>query len=98
MKVRILSNNCFLIDSDSWLYCQSYETIVGMYNKELGKVVLGRKWNYSRTTLKHIKLFLAMIFDEPLSKKVIDDMIDKGKVTYDDMLVQDTQRDQGDEP
>ena len=30
MKVRILSNNCFLIDSDSWLYCQSYETIVGM--------------------------------------------------------------------
>ena len=87
MKVRILSNNCFLIDSDSWLYCQSYETIVGMYNKELGKVVLGRKWDCSRTTLKHIKLFLAMIFDEPLSKKVINDMIDKDKVTYDDMLV-----------
>lgn len=87
MKVRLLCNNCYLVDSEDWLYCQSYETTVGMYNWRLGKVVLGRRWDCSRTTLKHVKLFLATIFDGTLSKKVIDDMIDKGKIEYDDMLV-----------
>ena len=85
-RVRTLCNNCFLIDTVNELYCQSYDTIVGMYINKDDKVILGSKWDCSRTTLKHVKLFLAMIFDEPLSKKVIDDMIDQGKIVYEDML------------
>ena len=87
MKVEVLSRNCYKVRVDEWIYCQSYETIVAMYNWDLGKIVLGRKWDCSKTTLKHVKLFLALIFNRPVSKKDIDDMIEKNEITYNDMLV-----------
>lgn len=85
-RVRTLCNNCYLIDNTSELYCQSYDTVVGMYLRKNDKIVLGRQWDCTRTTLKHIKLFLAMFIDEPLTKKIIDKMIEDGKIEYCDML------------
>lgn len=38
---------------------QSYETIIAKYNVTTGKLVLDKRyWDYSRTTLKYLKMFL----------------------------------------
>lgn len=88
MRVYNLCNNCFQINDGDWIYCQSYSSLVAMYNFEKSKLVLGRKWDYSKTTLRHLKLFLNRLTPdfENVTKKDIVKLLDSGKIEYDDML------------
>lgn len=88
MRVFQLANNCFQINGEYWIFCQSYNSLVAMYSYRSGKLILGRKWDYSRTTLKHLKLFLNQLTPEyeNLTKKDLLKLLDEGKIEYDDML------------
>lgn len=58
MKVKQFYNkNQFLIEDKGEKYLQSYESIVAKINHN-GVLTLGKHWNYSKTTLKHLYLFL----------------------------------------
>ena len=88
MRVFNICNNCFQINDGEWIYCQSYSSLVAMYSFKRSKLVLGRKWDYSKTTLKHLKLFLNRLTPdfENMTKKDILKLLDSGNIEYDDML------------
>jgi hypothetical protein len=53
--------NQFKIATDKGVYFQSYESVVCFVPsnyRDGNKVILGGDWNYSRTTIKHLKTFL----------------------------------------
>jgi len=62
MKVRQFYNkNQFVITdydgTNNTYYLQSYDSIVAKIDKK-GLLTFGTDWNYSKTTLKHLYLFL----------------------------------------
>lgn len=59
MKVEQFYNkNQFVIyGGDAIVTLQSYNSIVAKINKK-GTLIFGNDWNYSKTTLKHLYLFL----------------------------------------
>lgn len=61
---------------DEGIYLQSYKTIVA--KKDGGKITLYPKWNYSRTTTKHVSQWLNS------SSKEIRDKIKLGRITVED--------------
>lgn len=50
--------NQFIIDSDDFRLFQSYKSLVAIYDKKQHLLLLGRDWDYSNTTLKHLYLFI----------------------------------------
>ena len=59
---------------------KSYNSICAVVENEI--ITLGKDWNYSKTTLKHLKEFL----NTTESKKEIQTKIDKGVYLYDNEL------------
>lgn len=68
--------NQFMIFTNKYVYFQSYQTIIAKRERGfLGKTTLDRNyWDYSRTTLKYLKTFLAI----NKSKKEIEKDIKTG--------------------
>lgn len=64
MKVQNFYNkNQFIIfGGDAIVTFQSYNSIIAKINKE-GTLILGNSWNYSKTTLKHLYLFINDYFN-----------------------------------
>lgn len=59
LKVENFYNkNQFLIREGEKLILQSYNSIVAIWDNEKQTLVLGKDWDYSRTTTKHIYLFI----------------------------------------
>lgn len=94
MKVNQFYNkNQFIITSKESVVFQSYNSIIAI--KENDKLTLGRHWDYSNTTRKHLYLFLqdycynvwSQIKDKPNYKKAIQEMIDNNKLNYDGDLI-----------
>lgn len=91
MKVTQLINNNgnpaanhFIIQcSNGDTVLQSYDSLVAKIDKN-GNVTLGPDWDYSNTTLKHLKTFLGT--NE--SKKELQKKIDSGIFTLDDINIQ----------
>ena len=74
MLVEQLANkNQFKVFLGNGVAFQSYDSLIAFKNDE-GKVFLSDKWAYSKTTLKHLKLFLRI----DLSKKDIEKKIENG--------------------
>ena len=76
---------------------QSYDSIVAVVEDDLNhpyKLTLGRDWDYSQTTLRHLYLFLedwgnyevreALYHSN--KKRAIQRLIDKGAIAYDEDL------------
>jgi|APSaa5957512576_1039674.scaffolds.fasta_scaffold104543_2 hypothetical protein len=70
--------NHFIIIKGGSTYLQSYNSIVAKIDNFSNEVTLGIDWDYSATTLKHLKTFLE-IND---SKKWINEAIDNGVYNY----------------
>ena len=51
-------SNQFVIDSDRYSFFQSYSSLVAAYDKNERSITLGQAWNYSKTTLKYLKMWL----------------------------------------
>ena len=74
MHIEQLANkNQFKVSLSNGVAFQSYDSLIAFKNDE-GKVFLSENWNYSKTTLKHLKLFLRI----DLSKKEIEKKIKNG--------------------
>ncbi len=53
------NKNQFLLHNNGTLIFQSYDSTIAILSTEHGgTLTLGRDWNYSQTTLKHLYLFI----------------------------------------
>lgn len=50
--------NQFAIDTKNAVYFQSYNSVVAKYDYRTKKVTLGKDWDYSNTTRRHLYQFL----------------------------------------
>lgn len=70
---------------------QSYDSLVVKISYDGNKIVLGRDWDYSTTTSKHVYMFLeeyANISFWNVSNKraYINKLIKEGKIQYNDSM------------
>lgn len=96
MKVEQFYNkNQFIIEDEESgkIYFQSYESIVAIWDKTSQTLTLGRDWDYSKTTSKHLYLFIDdccfvkdFNIDSKTKKQDIQKLIDKGIIKYDENL------------
>lgn len=60
IKVENFYNkNQFLIREEKKVILQSYNSIVAIWDSYRGKLTLGKNWDYSNTTAKHLYLFIS---------------------------------------
>ena len=97
MKVNQFHNkNQFHMTDGKTDVLQSYDStvvIVNRYTRENGshynEITLGKDWDYSRTTSKHVYMFLKEVagvsFDYINNKKAhVEKLIDEGVIHYED--------------
>lgn len=97
LKVENFYNkNQFLIREGEKLILQSYNSIVAIWDNEKQTLVLGKDWGYSRTTTKHIYLFIYDFVRNSKIKEVnektnkrdfINKLIKENIIKYDKNLV-----------
>lgn len=87
------NKNQFLIEDDEKLIFQSYDSTVAIL--ENGQLILGKNWDYSNTTLRHLYKFLEdYYYTQPIyeglhtnnKKQAIQQLIDIGYIKYDENL------------
>jgi len=72
--------NQFIITTTTATYFQSYNSVVAMIKD--GKLTLSDYWDFSKTTAKHLYIFLASYgFGYLYNAKSIRDAIKNGEVT-----------------
>lgn len=102
MKVKQFKNkNQFYIELDNGnIYLQSYESIVAEWDDERERLYLGADWCYSRTTLKHLYLFIEEldVYDDNVravqealrtsenKKQALHKCLKKGLIGFNDCL------------
>ncbi len=74
--------NQFVIYTDKGQYFQSYDTLIAFKPRTGDTPVLTDSWDFSNTTLKHLKLFLGT----SLSKKELQKRIKSGALILDNGL------------
>jgi len=99
MKVRQFKNkNQFIIESENEIVFQSYDSIIAKIDKTktASDLTLGKNWDYSITTLKHLYLFFQDYYYITIYSKIegsnnkkaeIQKMIDDGFIKYDKELI-----------
>lgn len=55
---QFYNKNQFIIKGGGGITFQSYDSTIANINNK-GKLKLGKNWDYSKTTLKHLYLFLS---------------------------------------
>ena len=71
---QIANKNQFKIFCKNGVAFQSYSSIIA-FKDTTGKVYLSDKWDYSATTLKHLKLFLRISDTKSnILKKITDEV------------------------
>jgi hypothetical protein len=92
MKVEnLLHANQFVIWSDEEITFQSYNSECARIDKN-GDLILGRDWDYSNTTLRHLYVFLERYFfhlDYSTQKYFKDFESCKNKKAYIQKLIDD---------
>lgn len=90
MKVEQFYNkNQFHLYGNGENELQSYDSLVCSINDL--EIILGRDWNYSNTTRKHVYLFLEEYGDINFygiknKKEYINNLIDNGTIRYDEKM------------
>ena len=79
MRVETLGNNQVAVNCGNKTYFISYESNIAYY--ENGKVVFSNLWDYSRTTMKYLKIWLWKYTHlQPETKKEIEKLIKNGDI------------------
>lgn len=52
------ATNQFVVETDKGKYFQSYDTIIAFVPNNSDDIVLSKDWEYSKTTSKHLYIFL----------------------------------------
>ena len=91
MKVEQYYNkNQFHLDGEGIDELQSYNSLVAKV--ENGVLTLGRDWDYSKTTMKHLYLFLDEYTNINLlrggnnKRAYLQKLIDNGEINYDENM------------
>lgn len=97
LKVKNFYNkNQFVIEEGERIIFQSYESIIAIYESRSQLLILGRDWDYSRTTTKHLYLFIndyicnkeiEEVNNRTNKREYIQKLIDNGVIKYDKNLV-----------
>lgn len=97
LKVKNFYNkNQFVIEEGKRIIFQSYESIIAIYESRSQLLILGRDWDYSRTTTKHLYLFIndyicnkeiEEVNNRTNKREYIQKLIDNGVIKYDKNLV-----------
>ena len=98
MRVQQLKNrNQFLITDGNKIIFQSYNSRIALIDNSTKTLTLGRHWDYSITTKKHLTLFLTtwlpgeMVSGLFLSGKITPDTIKlaikQGLIKYDENMI-----------
>lgn len=97
LKVKNFYNkNQFVIEEEKRIIFQSYESIIAIYESRSQLLILGRDWDYSRTTAKHLYLFIndyicnkeiEEVNNRTNKREYIQKLIDNGVIKYDKNLV-----------
>lgn len=86
-KINLVSNNHAIITIGNDTCYQSYRSIVAKYEPATGKLTLGQHWDYSSTTIRHLRAdFLPYPFNG-YSKAQIERAIKDGEIIYDENLI-----------
>jgi len=87
MKIENITNergnkvaNQIKVETDSATYFQSYESVIAKVEKNTKNVLLTQYWDYSPTTLRHLRTFLSDMGFEYGSKKEIAKAIEDGYI------------------
>lgn len=92
-KVEQLENkNQFVITTNEGTFFQSYNSVCAKVSSE--GLTLGRDWDYSHTTLKHLYIFLdnycyriyREIEGSNNKRAMLQKMIDEGFIKYDEEM------------
>lgn len=103
-KVKQLENkNQFLMEDEKQAIFQSYDSIIAIYDKENHSLTFGCDWDYSKTTLKHLYIYLrdVIYYDMTLeqkqdimealqsanTRKALQKLIDNKKINYESELI-----------
>ena len=85
--------NQFVITSGNKKIFQSYDSVCAVWDTENLTLTLGRDWDYSNTTLRHLYLFIDRICNRLAlglpyrpNKKDIQKAIKEGRIAYDEDL------------
>jgi len=90
---QFYNKNQFIITTEKATIFQSYNSTVAKI--ENGCLTLGRDWDYSKTTMKHLYLFLGeFIRDSQINdalyscnkRAAIQKLIDEGAIEYDEEM------------
>lgn len=97
MKVCEMRKNAYVIENFDRKECtlQSYDSTVAVIDRESETITLGKHWDYSVTTLKHVYQFLEeyaqdlpnMFFESRTKKRSIERLIEQGYVIYNENLI-----------
>lgn len=93
MVTQFHNKNQFLITDEHFGYeLQSYESKVAFFDRPRDCLVLYKDWNYSKTTMKHVYLFIEQFCPHLTWYKIyticknkhacIQNLIDKGYIEY----------------
>lgn len=77
-RVLEIKNNYVILEEEQYIRLYSYRTYIGQYNYETKKLeISGRYWDYSNTTLKHVKNFIDYYTNfEYKTKKAFEKLIE----------------------
>lgn len=90
MKVcQFMNKNQFEIRDNNKLYLQSYDSLVVELSN--GKIILGRDWDYSMTTSKHVYAFLEEysrinFYGVKNKRAYVNKLIKEGKIEYNENM------------
>ena len=97
MKVHEMRRNAYIIENfeTEEVTLQSYDSTVAVLDKESGIITLGKHWDYSVTTLKHVYQFLEeyasnlpySILESRTKKRSVEKLIKENYVFYDPELI-----------
>lgn len=74
--------NQFIIETKDATYFQSYNSIIAKIDKD-NKLTVSSKWDYSKTTVKHLNIFLTNYgYHDFVGAKNMRKAIEEGEVKY----------------
>lgn len=81
--------NQFVIETKNATYFQSYNSVIAKIDKD-SKLTVSSDWDYSKTTMKHLNIFLADYgYSGLVGAKNMRKAIEEGKVKYVETLTLD---------
>lgn len=78
--IQLENKNQFVIHNENYYYFQSYESLIATYDIITKELTLYKDWNYSKTTLKHLYIFINNYTNADLSNKICNATNKKSKI------------------